>query len=70
MDKETNPFKVVFDGPVRERGGTGKINYVDNSFSSNPFLQGGNKKSIFNAGSPPGSKYKVPTSLPDIELKP
>ena len=69
MEREANPFKVVFDGPVRERGGTNKINYVDNSFSSNPYLQG-NKKSIFNAGSPTGSKNKVPTSLPDIELKP
>ena len=35
---ENNPFKVVCDGPVRERGGTNKINYVDTSYSSNPFL--------------------------------
>ena len=37
-DVETNPFKVVYDGPIRERGATNKINYVDTSYSSNPFL--------------------------------
>jgi hypothetical protein len=38
VEPEANPFKVILDGPIRERGGTGKVNYVDNSFSSNPFL--------------------------------
>ena len=37
-DVETNPFKVVYDGPIRERGATNKINYVDTSYLSNPFL--------------------------------
>tara|TARA_B110000285_G_C14835439_1_gene472864 strand:+ start:145 stop:312 length:168 start_codon:yes stop_codon:yes gene_type:complete len=54
------------NGPIRERGGTGKINYVDNSYSSNPFIQG-NKKSVFKADSPVGAKPKAPTELPSID---